>query len=267
MSGIGAEAFSSAQATDAYPPLPPKRSPQSHPKYRILHEDAFATVTEESAYWVGFLMADGSVSPPHNNAPNGAPHLSLSIAEIDAAHMEKFRAFLGCENPVYRRPPGRRSKQWTLTLHLSSFRIVTDLAAFGIHPRKTYGASVVGLEGNRHFWRGIVDGDGSLGLYRRSDGRHHGMRPSLGIVGPPALIEQFRAFVSTIIPGCGYRPRHHALSPYVHVLDLKDRTAKEVVHVLYGNSTVSLDRKAGMAERILTAIPGRTGRPPATTPH
>jgi hypothetical protein len=33
---------------------------------------------------------------------------------------------------------------------------------FGVIPKKRLVAKVIGLEGNRHFWRGVLDRDGWL---------------------------------------------------------------------------------------------------------
>ena len=49
--------------------------------------------TEEKAYWLGFLFADGSVSARDNQ-------VELSLSSIDRGHLQKFRRFLESKNEV-----------------------------------------------------------------------------------------------------------------------------------------------------------------------
>lgn len=53
--------------------------------------------TEEKAYWLGFLYADGCVGSKESK-------VELSLAEKDLRHMEKFRSFIGIENKISYRP-------------------------------------------------------------------------------------------------------------------------------------------------------------------
>ena len=66
-------------------------------RYYELNEEAFDAITEESAYWVGFLMADGCVSDPANGR---CPTLALALAQRDMHHVVRFREFLGSTHPV-----------------------------------------------------------------------------------------------------------------------------------------------------------------------
>ena len=58
----------------------------------VLHN--FETIdTEEKAYWLGFLYADGSVSSNEDK-------IELGLAEQDMHHIEKFRDFIGINNKI-----------------------------------------------------------------------------------------------------------------------------------------------------------------------
>ena len=48
------------------------------------------------------------------------------------------------------------------SLRFSSKKIADILAMFGVIPKKSLVAKVIGLEGNRHFWCGVLDRDGWL---------------------------------------------------------------------------------------------------------
>ena len=49
--------------------------------------------TEDKAYWLGFLYADGSVGSKENK-------IELGLAEQDLHHIEKFRDFIGINNKI-----------------------------------------------------------------------------------------------------------------------------------------------------------------------
>lgn len=49
--------------------------------------------TEDDAYWLGFLYADGNVSLKENK-------IELSLAELDYTHLEKFKQYIGLNNRI-----------------------------------------------------------------------------------------------------------------------------------------------------------------------
>ena len=65
-------------------------------KRRYSHrEDAFDRIGDEpTAYWLGFLFADGNLS-----SDRARRSVRLSLAERDEAHVEQFRRFLDCSSP------------------------------------------------------------------------------------------------------------------------------------------------------------------------
>ena len=60
-----------------------------------LREDAFAFVTNEpTAYWLGFLYADGCVSVRESSS------VSVALHTKDVVHLEALKDFLGSDSPV-----------------------------------------------------------------------------------------------------------------------------------------------------------------------
>jgi hypothetical protein len=207
----------------------PRRPPTDNKRRHALNDVAFAEVTQESAYWAGFLMADGGVV-------DGA--VVLALAERDRSHVDAFRYFLGSTHPVL---PTGTAKHPAARLSVSSTRLVSDLARFGVVPRKTHTATVALLEHDWHFWRGVVDGDGWLGLMR---GRH----PSLHLHGSALLLEQFAAFVRRSCPGAKVVVKPHKT---VFRVVLSGMQAATVIDVLYQSAPIALPRKAEKARSIL----------------
>ena len=67
-----------------------------------LNHEAFDIVTNDAAYWIGFLFADGSVIKQQK----GAPQVQLRLSEVDRGHLEKFRHFLDSTHAIGTSPPG-----------------------------------------------------------------------------------------------------------------------------------------------------------------
>jgi hypothetical protein len=66
-----------------------------------LNESFFETIdTEEKAYWLGFLMADGSVHAGQNQDGTGHWNVKISLATADKERIEKFKITIGADNPI-----------------------------------------------------------------------------------------------------------------------------------------------------------------------
>lgn len=195
-------------------------------KYPI-DESAFETVAEESAYWAGFLMADGCV---HSS------NVSLTLQHRDLSHIEKFRDFLKSSHKISTisvKSPSSDKFYPQATYTFSSAKIVNSLKIFGITPRKSLTAKVKGLENNRHFWRGVIDGDGSLGLDKRGNTAY------ISLVGSQYLMKQFLSFVKSIVDTKAKVNQHHS----IFAVGLACQKAFDVISVLYNDCNIYLDRK------------------------
>jgi hypothetical protein len=189
------------------------------------NESAFDAITEESAYWAGFLMADGCVT---QSKRGGAPSIAVGLKADDYHHLEKLRDFVRGSHRICR----YFNEGHKASLTFRSQKIANSLARFGIVPRKSLVARVFILESNRHFWRGMIDGDGCLS-------RHAGS-PCLSLVGSRSIIEQFYDFVVSICPNFSRKIHPHHRVWTLHVVGFH---ALSVIRFLYEGCTVALDRK------------------------
>lgn len=215
------------------------------------NEGAFDTVTEESAYWAGFLMADGCVSITKGRTP----HIVLALALRDAEHIHKFRAFVGATGKVTVHPPGSRGGS-TMSTSICSNRLADSLARFGVVPRKTGHERVLDLESNRDFWRGVIDGDGTVCYVRctqRRNGRVYRYRyPVVRLCTGPVLAGQFNAYCKTILPKSRARVYLRDRVGYCHY---STRQARTIVDRLYTGAGVYLERKMALARQMLGVHP------------
>lgn len=139
-------------------------------RYTLANEEVFSKIdTEGSAYWLGFLMADGTVDARAERERSRSFRITLGLAERDRQHLERFRAFVGTEKPIYvahhKRPGQKESYSTMLYLNLSSKSMTQDLIRWGCTPAKTHTLQYPGdLPESlaRHFVRGYFDGDGCI---------------------------------------------------------------------------------------------------------
>jgi hypothetical protein len=124
-------------------------------------EGAFAVLTDEVAYWLGYLTADGCVSI--DVFAGKSPRLMLVQSRAHRCQCERMKAFLGCANPVedYQSETFGVVRDFS-RLQVTSQRLADDLKYWGIRPAKTGTVGVhPDVKDNAHFWRGVIDGDGS----------------------------------------------------------------------------------------------------------
>ena len=109
--------------------------------------------TEEKAYWLGFLYADGYISSNEDK-------IELCLAEKDFHHLEKFKDFIGLPNKICYRAANKAYRY--------SFRSASckqNLIKQGCIPKKSLILQFPTEEQVpnyllRHFLRGYFDGDG-----------------------------------------------------------------------------------------------------------
>jgi hypothetical protein len=209
-------------------------------KYSLL-DFIFDTITEESAYWMGMLMADGWIF----KEKTGAPRIAITLAEKDYAHLVKFSRFLKSTYPILRKTVKRHGKiVYQYSIRVSSMRIAEKLIGYGIVPRKSLIAKVIGLENNehfKHFWRGVMDGDGYL---KNRDGKD-GDR--IVLTGSNDLLKQFEDFIRKNIPNSEVTLKK--VGSYSKLYVYSD-TARALSKLLYYDCRIALKRKLAKARKM-----------------
>ena len=128
-------------------------------KYQIT-EDTFALVdTEAKAYSLGFLLADAYVSTDRRT-------ITLAVKRDDMAAVDYVRSCCGSTAPTFSK--GRSSGYSggdLICVGLSSKKLVSDLGALGVTPRKSVSTFLPEIRSDlkRHLIRGLFDGDGCIG--------------------------------------------------------------------------------------------------------
>ena len=183
--------------------------------------------TEEKAYWLGFLYADGNVGLKNNV-------ITLTLAEKDREHIQKFNAFLKNGGKIYSKKCGKY-KSCSLSVCNKYFR--ERLISLGCIPQKSLVLQFPNLsifqDSNLvyDFIRGYVDGDGCLTFSRCG-------RLSINILGT----KEFLNGILSIFPNLFTLHKLKRLKSNVWILRNCGKNADFVSTKLYKNANIYLER-------------------------
>lgn len=203
-----------------------------------LDEHAFSgELNEEKAYWIGFIMADGCICKSYKKYNI----LEIGLQARDVGHVIKLQKFLKTDKPiVYNKRPN------SYTLSVNSDQIAKDLNYYGITPRKSLTAQAKNIDGEyeRDFWRGIIDGDGSLHISQQ--------KPNFNLVGSNDICNSFKNFLLKNEVNTSAKISEKANVYYFStggtylVMDICD--------LLYKSANIYLDRKYNFATNLINEL-------------
>lgn len=169
--------------------------------YTLNNEDFFSMIdTDEKAYWLGFIMADGCISENKNKSNS----IRIALQASDADHLKKFCDAIGTNRPVLinaRKSDGRKYA----AVEISSNKMYNDLISKGCFPRKTWGNTQIDLDDTMlqaAFIRGYFDGDGSISDNFEINSLYKTM---VSIVGFESNMIKFKEFLNHVGINATYR--------------------------------------------------------------
>ena len=127
-----------------------------------LNHDYFQNIdTEEKAYWLGFIMADGCV---YKGSDASSYRLQINLKGSDKEHLDKLQKSI---NSSYKIQEKKVKNSDVCLLKVNSTKMCQDLMALNVTPRKSMLCQMPSLEEHleKHFIRGYFDGDGCLDEY------------------------------------------------------------------------------------------------------
>lgn len=137
---------------------------ESARKY-FINERYFEKIdTEDKAYFLGLLYADGSISKSR---------ISISLIESELYILQNFQKYLNYFNPIYffaKEREKRFDNKDSNRLTIYSKKLAEDIAKLGCIPRKSYCVQFPTTEQipndfMPHFIRGFLDGNGCIYTY------------------------------------------------------------------------------------------------------
>lgn len=187
--------------------------------------------TEEKAYWLGFLYADGYISANKNT-------ISLSLKKDDINHLKKFRSFLKLEDKSFQEKKKKIDDKIYISYSFSfdSEKIKKDLERLGCVNNKTF---ILKFPNNKqvpsklihHFIRGYMDGDGCITNSSTAKIR-------LEILGTKEFLTEYQKWTKNNFNKlCQFSKSNIYRSIY------SGKNAIKILNSIYNNSTIYLERK------------------------
>ena len=150
-------------------------------KYDYLNPRYFHIINAQSAYWLGFIMADGCIRYTKTKYNTSEKYLQILLSRKDKSHLELFLQDIQSNVPII---PGSTELNGKIYLNSSvrirNINIVERLIDLGITPSKKSNNEIIpkiftklelnGLDISKphllkDFIRGLFDGDGCISPY------------------------------------------------------------------------------------------------------
>lgn len=180
--------------------------------------------TEEKAYWLGFLYADGSVERKGN-------HVELSLKKTDFDHLEKYKTFL--ESSLSVKKDSFRCR-FTVCNQYFQHRLIILGCTNNKSLTLKFPNKDIFKEENliRHFIRGYFDGDGGISYTEKTK--------STSILGTFEFLTELISYLP-----CKKKTfyRDKRWSGNTFGIQYSKIDSVNLLNYLYSNSNISLDRK------------------------
>lgn len=198
------------------------------------NHDFFKNInTEERAYWLGFIMADGGV---YKN------RLTIELSEVDENHLKKFIKSIDAKNLEIK----RRKNRPTVSVSISSKEIVEDLNKLGVVYNKTKNAKMPNIEKNLIpcFIRGYFDGNGYITKNPKKI-------QTVIVIGSEELTFKMHDILND------YKFKIDDYETYKKLVLYKKQETLNFYDYLYSNASIFLDRKMDRYLSLQQALSGK----------
>lgn len=191
-------------------------------KIHKINESIFEQIdTEEKAYWLGFLYADGYVSKTG---------IELALKQSDYNHLVKFKKFLECDYDIKYH---KSTNSYRICIH--SKKIVNDLTNLGCMQAKSLilqfpTEKQVPTHLIHHFMRGYFDGDGSI------------CRTNFSVLGTKEFLIEYESYILNYLQR--NNPNKMLKKENINIIQYGGRIqVLKIFQFLYENATIYLERK------------------------
>lgn len=203
-------------------------------KYKI-NESFFKKIdTEEKAYWLGFIVADGTIGRRNNISCI----LKIALSPKDKSQLLKFLKSIDSNYPIHRYKVGYNKEYITDEICIYSKVLIKDLKKYGVVSRKTFKTFFPNILSKlqRHFIRGYFDGDGCIFLSKNSN-----ISSRVSIRGTLTLLQSIQ---NLLIKNCNVNKTKILKNNGIWDLQYGgNKQVKRILNYLYKDSNIYLNRK------------------------
>lgn len=202
--------------------------------------------SEEKAYWLGFIAADGCV---YKNKQSYRLQINLKGSDID--HLKKFQKAICSDYKITEKKVGKAQSN-TCQLKINSTKMCNDLIKNNIIERKSiiFEPPILNKNLMNHFIRGYFDGDGCICVYKvkfiRNNHKYINTKCCINIVGTEQFLTELKKILENNNIKCNSKlyKRHKERFNNIRTLMISGKqNCKSFYKFAYKDSNVFLLRK------------------------
>lgn len=198
----------------------------------LLNENFFENIdSENKAYWLGFIAADGCVGLWYKKY-----RLDIGLNSKDFNHLEKFHRDIESSISVKVYPYRCQSSH-------TSDKLCNDLINLGIVPKKSLVLKYPNIHNSmdRHFIRGYFDGDGCLYNYK------NGKQWRISFLGTEDILKNIQKRLGTNV---SIRKKNKIYTMYIN----GNKQVERILDYMYKDCKIKLDRKHKLYKEFKNAL-------------
>jgi intein-encoded DNA endonuclease-like protein len=212
-------------------------------RYNVNHEYFKIIDSEEKAYWLGFLYADGCVRKSKSGS-----QVVLKLSTKDEEHLIKFKNDIGSEHKIAHNQSKTISKKGTHSIsnncliRVNSCEMVDNLINQGCVPRKTFTIDMPNIDEKfyKDFIRGYYDGDGNF---------FYNEKTKMSVLTIVCASEKFRTFLIDVISKLPNIGKIHENGDKYTIKIVNIAGIVSFLDYIYNDSKICLNRKKEYYER------------------
>ena len=216
--------------------------------------------SDDKAYFLGFLAADGNVFQRENKKSQAI--IRLSLQKNDRTILEMFKFYINSDKPLHISTRQCSYISYIYSLELVSSKMALDLEKYNIKPNKTYDYEIVdlGKKYMSHFFRGYFDGDGCITC--KNNAFHTPSQYNISIAGFEHNLLQMQNYLSekeniqSVIILDNREEKHNKFNmPFGNLVFTNINEKYKFLEYIYQNKQdIYLPRKRYLAECFINAI-------------
>lgn len=209
---------------------------------RTFNRNALHTIqTEQDAYLLGFITADGYLCETHNS-------VRIRLSERDVDILIKINEYMQSDVPITQTPHSITGN-YLCQLDFNDKGFLSNLKQYGLHQAKSLKEIFyqdIPEHLMRHYIRGLIDGDGYI-----SKNTCH-----IGICGSQDIVQNVAKHLQQVagVPPEKQRNARQEKDTSLYRFELCGENARAAMRWLYEGSNIHLDRKYNLAKQYINLL-------------